>query len=196
MSDTEGNWPEWIETTVKVASVVLAVAAVVATVVAVSAVTAGTGSAAAVYGATIFLGACLSGINGGVANEAKGNSYANGYLGGAAGGTIQAVCSKSATGTILGGGLGVTVGTAITDTMNNWDPDSANSTTKEIVSNAAVSGGKALVTSSITAYMGFASDLAVIDGAGGLMPTHTFGFGEAVKAFFGWIDDALVYTWE
>ena len=24
----------------------------------------------------------------------------------------------------------------------------------------------------------------------------TFGFGEAVKAFFGWVDDALVYIWE
>ena len=44
--------------------------------------------------------------------------------------------------------------------------------------------------------MGYASDLAVINGASGLMPTYTFGFGEGVKAFFGWADDAIVYIWE
>ena len=66
----------------------------------------------------------------------------------------------------------------------------------KIVSNAVVSGGKALVTSSATAYMGYASDLAVSTGANGLMSTYTVGFGEAVKAFFGWADDAVVYIWE
>jgi len=28
------------------------------------------------------------------------------------------------------------------------------------------------------------------------MPTYTASFGEAVKVFFGWLDDALVYIWE
>ena len=196
MGDPTGNWPKWIENVAKIASVVVAVTAVVVTVAAVSAFTAGTGSAAAVYGATILLGAALSGINGGVANEAKGNSYANGYLGGAIGGAIQATCSKTSIGTIVGGGVGVTVGTVITDVMNNLDPDSVNYTAKEIATNAIISGGKALVTSSVTAYMGYASDLAVANGANGLTPTYTFGFGEAVKAFFGWIDDAFVYIWE
>ena len=196
MSDPTGNWPKWLENTVKVMSVVVAVTAVVATVAAVSAFTAGTGSAAAVYGATILLGAALSGINGGVANEAKGNSYTNGYVGGATGGAIQATCSKTPAGTIIGGGVGVTVGTAVTDVMNNWDPDSTDSTAQEIATNAITSGGKALVTSSLTAYMGYASDLTAINGANGLMPTYTRGFGEAVKAFFGWLDDALVYIWE
>ena len=196
MSDSTGNWPKWLENTVKVVSAVVAVTAVVVTVAAVSAFTAGTGGAVAVYGATIFLGAALSGINGGVANEAKGNSYANGYLGGVTGGAIQAACSKTPAGTIVGGGVGVTVGTAVTDLMNNLDPDSANSTAKEIASNAIASGGKALATSSLTAYMGYASDLATSNGANGLMPTYTRGFGEAVKVFFGWLDDALVYIWE
>ena len=196
MSDPTGNWPKWLEKTVKVVSVVVAVTAVVATVAAVSAFTAGTGSVAAVYGATIFLGAALSGINGGIANEAKGNSYINGYLGGATGGAIQAICSKTPVGTIVGGGVGVTVGTAVTDVMNNLDPDSANSTAKEIASNAISSGGKALVTSSLTTYMGYTSDLAATNGANGLMPTYTRGFGEAVKAFWGWLDDELVYIWE
>ena len=196
MSDPSGGWPKWLETAVKVASVVVAVTAVVVMVTTVSAVSAGTAAPGALLGASVFLGAALSGINGGVANEAKGNSYINGYLGGATGGAIQAACSKTPAGTIVGGGAGVTVGTAVTDVMNNLDPDSANSTAKEIASNAIISGGKALVTSSLTAYMGYASDLAAINGANGLMPTYTRGFGEAVKAFFGWLDDALVYIWE
>ena len=196
MIDFSGHWPKWLETAVKVMSVVVAVAAVVTTVVAVSAFTAGTGSAAAVYGATILLGAALSGINGGVANETKGNSYTNGYVGGATGGAIQSACSRTIGGTIIGGGVGVTVGTLVMDVMNNWDPDSSDSTAKEIATNAAASGVKALATSSLTAYIGYASNIAVVDGAGGLIPTYTFGFGEGLKAFFGWLDDALVYIWE
>lgn len=196
MLDRNGDWPEWIENTMKVISVVLVVAAVVTTVAAVTAVTAGTGTTAAVYGSSIFLGATLSGINGGIANEAKGNSYTNGYLGGAAGGTIQAVCSKTPGGTVMGGGVGVTVGTTVTDVLNNVDPDSKNSSACEIASNAVSSGGKALVTSSVTAYMGHASDLAYLDGSRSLMHGYTFGFGEAVKTFWSWLDDAIVYVWE
>ena len=195
MSDYFGDWPEWVETTFKVVSAIVVVAAVVATVAAVSAATAGTGSAAAVYGASILLGAALSGINGGVANESKGNSYANGYLGGAAGGAIQATCSKSYGGTVIGGVAGVMVGTAITDTMNNLDPDSIDSSAAKIMEDVIISGGKAAVTSSMTSYMCYASDLAATNGANELMATYTKGFGEAVKAFFGWIDDAAVYLW-
>ena len=196
MSDPTGNWPKWVESTVKVASVVVAVAAVVVTVAAVTYFTAGTGSAAAVYGATILLGAALSGLNGGIANESKGNSYVNGYLGGATSGAIQSACSKYPGGTTVGGGVGTAIGTTITDVMNNLDPDSRNSTAQEIASNAIISGGKALLTSSITEYVGIASDLAVNTGANGLMPTYNFGFGEVVKSFFGWVDDTLVYIWE
>ena len=43
---------------------------------------------------------------------------------------------------------------------------------------------------------GYVSDMAVSDGAIEMMPEYTFGFGEVVKAFFGWVDDALVYIWE
>lgn len=196
MSDLTGDWPKWVETVAKVVSVVAVVAAVAVTVTAVSAFTAGTGSAAAVYGASIFLGAALSGINGAVANSNKGNSYANGYVGGATGGGIQAACSKTTGGVVLGGGAGVTIGTAITDTLNNWDPDSKKTTKDQMIKNATTSGLKALVTSSITAYVGYAADLAKIDGAGGLMPNFTYGFAEGFKAFFGWADDAVIYVWE
>ena len=196
MSDPTGNWSEGFENAFKVVSVLIAVTAVVVAVATVSAFTAGTGSAVALYGATVFLGAALSGINGGVANEAKGNSYFNGYCGGATGGAIQGAFSKTPIGTMLGGGAGVAVGTVVTDALNNWDPYSANSTAEEMVSNSLTSGGKALATSSLTAYMGCASDLAVANCAYGLMPTYTFGFGEGVKAFFSWLDDAMVYIWE
>lgn len=59
LSDPTGNWPKWLETTVKVVSAVLAVVAVVTTVVAVSAYTAETGSVVVVYGASILLGAAV-----------------------------------------------------------------------------------------------------------------------------------------
>jgi len=198
-SDPTGHMPEWLETTAKIASLVVAVAAVAVMVTTVGGIVGGTIVGAAIATklttASIFLGAALSGINGGVANEAKGNSYINGYLGGAIGGVIQGVCSKTPIGVILGGGFGVALGTAVTDVLNNIDPNSTNSTAREIASNALISGGKALVTSSLTAYMGCASNLAVANGAYGLMPTYTYAFGESVKAFFGWLDDALVYVW-
>ena len=60
----------------------------------------------------------------------------------------------------------------------------------------ALISGKALITSSLTAYMSYAADLAQQTGAYGLMPTFTYGFAEAFKAFGSWLDDALVYLWE
>ena len=206
MSDPTGDWPKWLEKTVKVASVIVAVAAVAVMVTTVSAVTAGTATPAALFGATVFLGAALSGINGGVANEKKGNSYINGYIGGATGGIIQGIGSKTPAGTVIGGGAGVTVGTAVTDTLNNLDPDSQNSNGKQILKNATSSGIKALFTSSLTACVGagvggidyYSGALVggVANGCGGLMPSLTLGFGEAIKAFFGWADDAVIYLWE
>ena len=32
--------------------------------------------------------------------------------------------------------------------------------------------------------------------AGRLMPGMTYGFGEGIKAFFGALDDAIVYLWK
>ena len=197
MSDPTGHWAEWLETAVKIASVVIAVAAVVVMVATVSAASAGTAAPGAVYGASIFLGAALSGINGGVANEAKGNSYFNGYLGGAAGGAIQSWLGKKPMGTIVGGGLGVAVGTTITELMNLWDPYSANSSFDQIKNNVISSTKKALVTSSLTVFMGYSSDVALMDNTiKELMPTFTYGFSEGLKAFYGWLDDAVVYIWE
>lgn len=205
MSDPSGNWPKWLENTVKAVSVVVAVAAAVVTVAAVSAFTAGTGSAAAVYGATVFLGAALSGINGGVANEAKGNSYTNGYVGGFISGGTQSAASRLPGGTVWGGTLGTSTGTAVTMGLNNLDPDSANSTVSEIATEVKNSAIKATATSMITAYIGASVGGidyktgtlygGVADGCGGLMPSLTLGFGEGIKAFFGALDDALVYIW-
>ena len=203
--DDEGNWPKWVEKAAFVASVVVTVAAVAVTVTAVSAFTAGTGSAAAVYGASIFLGAALSGLNGAIANASQGNSYLNGYIGGASAGATQAAASRYKGGTIWGGAAGTGIGTAITMGLNNLDPDSSNSSGREIAVSAAVSSGKALFTSGITYFWGEAiggidyktGDIlgAAKDGSSGLMPTLTVGFAEGLKAFWGAVDDAFVYVW-
>ena len=56
-------------------------------------------------------------------------------------------------------------------------------------------GAKAVVTSSITAYIAYSSDLAIENGPNKLIPTYTYDFGKGIKIFFGWLDDALVYLW-
>ena len=81
------------------------------------------------------------------------------------------------------------------DVMNNWDPDSSDSTAKEIATNAAASGVKALATSSLTAYIGYASNIAVVHGAGGFFYIYVW-IWRSIKSFSGWLDDALVYIWE
>ena len=89
--------------------------------------------------------------------------------------------------------------------LNNLDPDSSNSSGREIAVSAAVSSGKALFTSGITYFWGEAiggidyktGDIlgAAKDGSSGLMPTLTVGFAEGLKAFWGAVDDAFVYVW-
>ena len=68
------------------------------------------------------------------------------------------------------------------------------------------SGAKALITSSMTACVGAGVggvnyhtgviEGAIANGCGGLMPTLSLGFGEGIKAFFGWLDDAIIYLCE
>lgn len=196
--DSTGHWSEAFESAWKVASVVIAVIAAVSLVTTVSAFTGGIGTAASVAGASAFLGASLSGINGAVANDASGNSYFNGYVGGATGGAIQSGASAlfSYGGTLVGGAIGVGVGTVVTDVLNNIDPYSSNSSCNQIANKAFISAAKGAVTSSLTAYMNLSVDSAVRYGTGGLMEEITVGFGESIKGFFGWLDDATVYAWE
>lgn len=210
MSDPTGDWPKWLEKTAKVVTVAVAAVAVGVLAVKVAAVATGAlvGAAAgkAIFGAAVAVGAALSGINGGIANSKKGNSYINGYAGGATGGFIQGISSKTPQGVIAGGGVGVATGTFITDALNNIDPDSVNSSMEQMIANARSSGMKALLTSSMTACVGAGVggvnynagiiEGAVANGCGGLMPNLTLGFGEGVKAFFGWSDDAVIYLWE
>ena len=206
MSDQAGGWSKRTENIFKAVSVVVAVVAVAATVVAVSAFTAGTGSAAAVYGASILLGAALSGINGAVANEAKGNSYANGYAGGLISGATQSAASRFKGGTVWGGVLGTSAGTAVTMGLNNIDPYSTNASASEIYSEVKSSAAKAAATSLLTAFVGKAVGGidykngtlygGIADACGGLMSGLTLGFGEGIKAFFRAVDDALIYIWE
>ena len=77
---------------------------------------------------------------------------------------------------------------------------------EQMIANARSSGMKALLTSSMTACVGAGVggvnyntgiiEGAVANGCGGLMPNLTLGFGEGVKAFLGWSDDAVIYLWE
>ena len=209
MSDSTGNWPKWVETTAKVVAAVAVVAAVVVMATTVGGIVAGTlvGQAAvkSMFVATVCLGAATSGINGGVANEANGNSFLNGYVGGMVSGSTQAAVSRLPGGTVWGGAIGTSAGSAITDVLNNIDPDSANKTPDAIKANAITSFGKAVVTSTATAFWNTAIggynyntgafEGALANGANGLMPTLTPGFGEGIKAFFGALDDAMVYVW-
>ena len=195
-TDPTGNWPKWVETVAKVASVVVLVAAVTVTVAAVSAATAGTGSAAAIYGASVFLGAALAGINGAIANQSKGDSYANGYVGGLIGGATQAAASALPAGNIWGGALGAGRGTAITMALNNLDPASSNSSIMDIARQSGAAAIKGAVMGSVTQFMSNAVDVGVSSHGNGLMPGLSRGFGEGLKGFFGWADDALVYLWE
>ena len=206
MVDPFGNWSKWFESAFKVVSAVVVVAAVVLTVAAVSAYTAGTGSGLAVYGASVFFGATLGGINGGIANEAEGDSYFNGFIGGAIGGGTQAAAGRLPGGTVWGGTLGSSAGTAITMGLDNLDPSSSDSSASEIANAVQDTAIKATATSMVTAYIGAAAgginyktgELygGVADGCGGLMPTLTLGFAEAIKSFIGTVDDAIVYIWE
>lgn len=138
----------------------------------------------------LFLNAALSGISGGLINEDGGNSYLNGYVGGIAGGAIQGTCAtKGPAGFIGGGALGSAASTVITSELNNIDPDSSNTSQKAIFKSAAKSSVKGAAASTLTYGFNCASDLAVIDGANGLMPQYTRKFGEAMKAFVSWVND-------
>ena len=87
------------------------------------------------------------------------------------------------------------MGILVVDVMNTWDPDSSDSTAEETVASAAVSGVKALTARSPTAYIGYASNIAVVDGAGGFFYIYVW-IWRSIKSFSGWLDDALVYIWE
>ena len=200
MTDSDGDWPKWVETAAKIVSAAVLVAAVAATVVVATAITAGTATPAIMAAApvvSVVLSASLSGINGGIANEAKGNSYANGYIGGAASGTIQSLASRSLpkVGAVVGGAIGTGTGTMITMELDNLDPYSSNYTQKEILNESLNNAGKAFVTSIPTQIINSGVEIAK-EKTGKLMPGMTYGFGEGVKAFFGALDDALVYLWK
>ena len=212
LNDEEGEWPKWVE---KAAKVVAIAAVAVTAVVVVSVATAATGGAAAplaVATANIAFGTACGGLVGGLANEAKGESFINGSLGGAASGFIQSTTSAllkpfglNGVGTIVGGGgIGSGVGTLITETLNNQGkPIEEQKSAEEIKKSALKSAAIATVMSTVTAGVGGAVDYAqsadgynswansLADGAG--IAPITPGFGEMINGFFSCIDDATVY---
>lgn len=104
-----------------------------------------------------------------------------------------------------GGAVGTGVGTAVTMQLNNADPDSSNSSVADIKKESFSSAGKSALTSTITQFFGNSAggidyktgELVggVKNACDGLMTELTLGFGEGIKAFFGAVDDALVYIW-
>jgi hypothetical protein len=187
ITDESGNWPKWIETTMKV----VAVAAVITTA---TMVVVGTGGAAA----PIPFFAALGGFIGGFANEKNGGSFTNGWIGGAVNGAIQALGTKyaGAAGTILGGGLGSGTGTAIMGTFDNLGkPISKRKSVSKIVKESVQSAAVGTATSVLAATMNVGVDYAIHNNFNipGLMPGLTPGFGEGIKAFFGAVDDEMTY---
>jgi hypothetical protein len=89
--------------------------------------------------------------------------------------------------------------------FDNIDPYSSDYTLSEFAIEVKNSVIKATITSSLTTIIGAGvggidyktGELygGVADGCGGLMPSLSLGFGEGIKAFFGAINDAMVYIW-
>ena len=181
----------WFDSIVKAAAVV---AVVVTAAVLVTTVTAATGGAA-LAAATVAFGAASGGLVGGFANEAEGESFAKGWIGGAVNGTIQSSLGLiNPVGTIIGGGIGSAAGTYLTENLNNiGKPKSEQKTPEQIKRDSIRSGLIGAATSTLTAYMGCAVDIAVPTKANGLMPTLTPGFGKMIVGFFGAVDDAITY---
>ncbi len=200
MTDFEGNWPKWIETAAKV----IAVAAVVVTATAlVSVVAAGTGGLA-LGAASIAFGTACGGLVGGAANEKKGESFINGWLGGAANGLIQSAGSVAlgCAGSILGGGIGSGIGTTIIDMLNNIDkPSEQQKSQEDIIDDSLKSAMVGTVMSGLTAGIGKGLDFSINSPYGynslGInmgIASITPAFAQALKCFYGCIDDAMVYV--
>ena len=192
MSDPDGNWPKWLETTAKV----FAVAAVVATAAIVVAVAVAGSGGMAVAAAGMAFGTSCGGFVGGIANEKKNGSFLNGWVGGAVNGLFQSggTALFGAAGTIAGGGIGSGIGTAITETLNNTEkPKPQQKSSEEILNESLKSAAIGTVMSSMTAWMNYSIKSAVDTKAMGLMPDLTPAFGEMMKGFFGAADDTMVY---
>ena len=192
MSDPDGNWPKWLETTAKV----FAVAAVVATAAIVVAVAVAGSGGMAVAAAGMAFGTSCGGFVGGIANEKKNGSFLNGWVGGAVNGLFQSggTALFGAAGTIAGGGIGSGIGTAITETLNNTEkPKPQQKSSEEILNESLKSAAIGTVMSTMTAWMNYSIKSAVDTKAMGLMPDLTPAFGEMMKGFFGAADDTMVY---
>ena len=202
LEDSTGNWPRWVE---KVAKAVAVVAVVATAVVVVAVATAGTGGLAAAAAGVAFSTAC-GGLVGGIANEKKGESFIKGWGGGAISGFTQSVgtAALGPVGTILGGGIGSGLGTAVTETWNNnGKPKDQKKSSQTIMNDSLKSAAVGTIMSIATAGFGYGIDYAqgpcgynswassLAPGAG--IAPITPGFGEMMKGFFSSVDDAMVY---
>ena len=139
MVDRDGHWPEWVENTVKVVTVVAAGVAIVGAVAAVAVAA----PAAVVVGTGLAASATCAGVISGFVNEGNGGSYTNGFIGGAVAGTVQYIGARlgGGVGNELGGAIGNALGANITNRLDNLDKTvSAKYTEEQITNNTLVSG--------------------------------------------------------
>ena len=184
-SDKTGQLPEWINTAFKVV-------AVVAIVVTTALVVTGTGGAAAV----VALGVACSGATGGYFNEQAGGNFASGYIGGSVSGLIQGMAGylSGPFGVMFGGSVGSGFGTFLTGVLDNaWGTPEQEKTMTQIAKDSMTSSAVALCTSSVSAYVSCASQMAS-KATETIFEPYTETFCKMIDAFFCGIDDALTYV--
>ena len=181
MVDLNGMWPKWVETTVKVVTVIAAVATVGAVVV-------GTGGVATV----IVAGALTTGVISGFVNEELSGSYINGFAGGVLAGTIQAVTSLTGpVGNIIGGAANG-LGSAVTDTLDNLDPwSNKKKSVEQIERDAVTSSAKGMVFSLPGGFMQWATGPGNTT-AQALMRGYNTNSTNVYGLFYGLIDNGLL----
>ena len=180
MSDSQGNWPEWVEA---VSKVVVGVSVVATTALVIT----GTGGT----GAVLAMGVSCSALNGGYFNEKNEGGFTSGAIGGAVSGLIQGAAGirYGIPGIIFGGSLGSGLGTFITEFLDfKFDHSNSSKTLKSMLGNSITSASVALITSAITGYANI-----MVDSNSNNLIAITETFSEMFKAFFSAIDDAITY---
>ncbi len=150
--------------------------------------------------ATVSVGATAGGLVGGYMNEAAGGSFVAGWVGGAFNGAIQTVgfLSCGYVGTIFGGGIGGSVGTFITESLNCLQQNRKYNL-QSIVDKSIRAGFSSAITSIFTASVQFLANSGIGSVVGGSIidkiPGSIFGAGSAniLSTLFGIIDDSLSY---
>ena len=147
---------------------------------------------AVAFSVTVAASATVGGTVNGFVNEANGGSYINGCAGGLVSGGIQSVMGYSNPVFGILGGAGNGLGSYITDILDNVDStNEKNKTSEEIKNDAINSAVKGMIYSIPGSLMGWCVDKSV-GVASELMVGYSGGFREALKQFYGILDNLLL----